>query len=225
MQNVLEMGNEEKAELINELETVKAFLKRASDESFAVSLINQFHKKKKLSDKQWPWVQKLVMQAVAPPVPTTNDAIEVGNMTCLVDMFKLAKSKLKWPKITLQLEDGSPLQLSIAGPKSKFPGTINITDGGGFDSNRWYGRITVEGSWEPYKAMDEGKVPQITDLLTKLSKRPHATVTKYAVLTGRCAFCNKSLEHEKSTAVGMGLTCAKNWGFHTEWKSASKALA
>lgn len=224
MKSALEMTGKEKANLVNELVTVLPLL-RGNDKEFGESLVNQYTKKKKLSDKQWPWVEKLVVRAITPPEPAKVETITVGDMQGLMAIFNTAKQHLKWPKITLQLPDGSPLQLSIAGPKSKFPGTINITDGGSFDNNRWYGRITVEGAWEPSKAMDEGKVPAITELLTKLSKRPHATVTQFATLTGRCAFCNKSLEHEKSTAVGYGAVCAKNWGLYEEWKTAQKALS
>jgi hypothetical protein len=61
----------------------------------------------------------------------------------------------------------------VAGKSSKFPGTINVTDGKPFGQNVWYGRVDQAGPWTiSPKLADEVVVDQLYDLLVKLSEDP-----------------------------------------------------
>ncbi|MEY9560518.1 DUF6011 domain-containing protein [Sinorhizobium fredii] len=184
-----------------------------SDQGFAASLINQLDSKGQLSDKQWSWVERLADAIDEIGVPDfTTETVDVGEVGGVIALFQKAKQHLKYPKITLQLVDGMPLQLALAGPNSKAPGTVTLTDGGPYGRNTWYGRVTAEGTWQPSAKLSDGQRQALLQLLTKLSAEPAETAASYGKLTGHCCFCNSSLSDEKSTAVGYGPICAKRWG-------------
>ena len=179
------------------------------DQQFAQSMLKQFARKGTLSDRQWPWVGKLVDKAVSGyPVPEQEG---VGDFAEVYELFALARSNLKWPKVRLQLEDGTPVVLSVAGPRSRCPGTINVTDGRPYGDNVWFGRIDAEGTWTKGRVSDR-QVEHVGALLRRLQRDPAAVAAKYGRLTGNCCFCHSPLSDERSTSTGYGPTCAKNYG-------------
>lgn len=183
------------------------------DQSFATSLLSQLESKGKLSDKQWYWVEVLAERTETAGVPDfTKEQVQVGALHGLVALFNTAGAHLKHPKIRLKTEAGRSLQLSVAGPASKAPGTINLTDGRPYGDNTWYGRVTVEGQYEPRSGLAEDVKNDLTAILTALSRHPAQTAAAYGKLTGNCCLCKSSLSDEKSTAVGYGPVCAKRWG-------------
>jgi hypothetical protein len=116
---------------------------------------------------------------------------------------------LKWPKVRLQLADGSPLVLSVAGPASKAPGQVNLTDGGPFGRNVFYGRVSPAG------VADLRDLParnEVVGVLRRLASEPEKVAAEYGKLTGNCCFCNRELSDERSTAVGYGPVCADHFG-------------
>lgn len=142
--------------------------------------------------------------------------IEVGNFENVISLFKTAGSNLKYPKIKLVLENGEPIVLSVAGAKSNCPGTINVTDGGPYGDNIWYGRVAPNGSWQNNKAINGNTMSSLTALLTALASAPAETAAKYGKITGQCCFCSRPLTDARSTAVGYGKTCADHFGL--DWK-------
>lgn len=191
------------------------YLLSDDDQKFVNSLVSQFEKKGTLSDKQWHWLEKLAARALAleegVPDFTGPDKINVGNFNGVIELFKTAKQHLKYPKIKMQTDSGRPVALSLAGEKSKRPGTVNVTDGGPFHANTWYGRISPDGSWEPSKAVKEETLVIIRQLLSDLAAYPAETAAKYGKLHGICCFCSTPLSDERSTSVGYGPVCAKHW--------------
>lgn len=141
--------------------------------------------------------------------------VEVGNFDNVISLFKTAGKNLKYPKIKLVLESGEPIVLSVAGPKSNCPGTINVTDGGPYGDNTWYGRVSSNGSWQNNKSISANTMSSLTALLTALATDPAGTASKYGKLTGQCCFCSRPLNDERSTSVGYGPVCAKN--FSLDW--------
>ena len=137
--------------------------------------------------------------------------VEVGDFSGVVQLFKTGGQNLRFPKIRLALETGEPIVLSVAGPKSKCPGMINVTDGGAFENNIWYGRVSPTGTWNNNKAISPITMSSLTALLTALATDPAATAAKYGKLTGQCCFCSKPLTDARSVNVGYGSTCAKNY--------------
>src|SRR5271165_1697446 len=94
---------------------------RGDTKQFAQSLLRQFEKKGALSEKQWPWVAKLIERAECAGVPDfTTEVVVLGEFSGVIELFNKAKKHLKYPKIMLALPDGSPVGLSGAGLNSKY---------------------------------------------------------------------------------------------------------
>jgi hypothetical protein len=221
------------------LESSAALLKTAvaagvlgKDKVFVESLLESYSKYGSLSPKQEFWFHKMADKyasgapTVAPaevsapaPVPAS-----IAQFEGVYALFLKAKEKLKFPKINLQLADGSAVVLNISGPKSKKPGIINVTNGGKFKApgSKWYGRVNPDGTMESFSGADSlfPEFAEVKALLKELAASPAVVAAKHGKLSGACCFCNKTLtDKDHSTAVGYGPVCAKNYGLYAEWKA------
>lgn len=147
-------------------------------------------------------------------------------------LFETAKAHLKYPKIHL-LKPGKqmPLKgtgtyikpedevvLSVASAKSRYAGRIMVTDGRKYmNGNTFYGSIDPLGKFHQNPAAG----PEVLQLLSELSADPAGVAKKFGMLTGRCCFCNRPLDDERSTAVGYGPVCADHYGL--PWGAAPAA--
>jgi hypothetical protein len=191
----------------------------AKDQEFALSLLS----KHSWSEKQHFWINKLAERA-AGTAPAPTAAVEVGDFSGVIALFQVAKEHKAFPKISLRLDDGRKIVLSLAGEKAKQPGTVNVTDGGKFGSNVWYGRVTPTGAWQVSKAIDAGTERDLAGLLAVLANDPAGTAAEYGIATHHCCFCQKEITHPDSKAVGYGPDCAEHFGL--PWgKKASAALS
>lgn len=196
------------------IEILKANLGKlpAKDLGFANSLLGQFAKNGALSSKQWYWVGKLASAAQSSNALSASvDEIQIGEFTGVVDLFIKAKAHLKHPRIWLQLSDGQPVVLSLAGAQAKKPGYVNMTDGKPYGQNVWFGRVSPQGKWELGKKVDEVVADQLVEILERLAAAPERIAAAHGKLTGRCCFCNLQLSDERSTEMGYGPVCAKKW--------------
>jgi len=206
------MANTDLVTEINELASVLALLP-VNSQSFANSLIDSF-KTRGLSEKQIPWVSKLIERAKSPsPVQTP-----VGSMSRIVLMLATAQEQFqqngvkKQPAIMLK-QDEIELRLSIAGAKAKSPNTINVcSTEKRFDDRKWYGRIKLDGTYEPSSRFDTSTQTSIIGALTAMASNPEATAKTFAEATKRCCFCDLLLTDDRSKKVGYGPVCAKNYG-------------
>lgn len=174
----------------------------AKDAGFAESLIRQFHARG-LSDKQLYWVKKLAAPKAA------GREVTLGNFDRLVELFKHAQEHLKYPKIRFVLASGAEVTLSLCGSRSQYQGQINVASGRYGDPDaKWYGRINHQG----VLATGRDYTDEVADCITEFAKDPAGYAAKYGHLTGSCCFCNRALEDERSTSVGYGPVCAKNYG-------------
>lgn len=136
---------------------------------------------------------------VVPPVP-------VVDQTRIVEFLRAAQTrgKLKFPKVRFLAPDGkSELRLSLAGPTSRFPGTVQVKIG-----YNWIGRINGNGT------VTRGitDTDNLLTTLTKIAANPAAAASAYGALMGRCSFCNLPLTDEGSVEVGYGPICAAHYG-------------
>lgn len=209
----------EQQDKVEALEIVRENLK-SSDREFADSLCKNFKKYGQLSCKQIYWVDVLRDRAMNKgPVA---EQTQVGNFSGVYSLFKKAKEKLKFPKIFLQVE-GDPIVLSMSGPKSKMPDTINVAGEGEYLYRKWYGRVQADGTWtKGMKQYEESA--KVEEVLKALSRNPAKAAKEYGKLTGRCCFCHLPLSDVKSTAAGFGPTCASHYGLTAEWKAAQSVL-
>jgi hypothetical protein len=194
----------------------------AKDQSFAQSLLNQATTKG-LSEKQMFWVEKLAARATG-TTPVEAPA-QVGNFAGVIALFATAKAHLKFPKIRLALADGRKVVLSVAGPKAKHPGTINVTDGEKFGANVWYGRVDADGAFQINHAIDHATQVALTGLLAVLANDPAGTAAAYGGIAKSCCFCGKEITTVESKAVGYGPDCADHFGLPWGAKAARAALS
>jgi hypothetical protein len=179
----------------------------AKDQAFASSMLDQYAERGFLSDKQLHWVGVLAdrAQAKAAPAPV---AVALGNVAGVLALFTKSRKPIK-----LQLPDGSPIALSVAGAAARCPGTVNVTDGQPYGQNVWYGRVDpVQGQWQPSKQGDAATQTAVAALLVHLSADPAAVAAAYGQLTGSCCFCGLTLTDPRSKHVGYGPICAGNRG-------------
>lgn len=174
------------------------------DQGFARSLLDQHADRGTLSPKQWEWIDRLAARAIQPAAAPQ----QVGDFAGVLALFAKAREALKHAKIRLQLADGGPIAISIAGPASRLPGSINVTDGGPYGASIFYGRVSPEGAWTP----SQHATPELTALLVQLGADPVGVAGQYGRLTGNCCFCRQGLTDQRSTDVGYGPVCADHWG-------------
>ncbi len=185
------------------------------DQAFAYSLITKA-RRWGASEKQSLWIDKLTKQAKGEIVQAPRATVQVGDLTQAIALFDKARETLKFPKIVLRV-DGVDIKLSVAGERAKVPGSINIASGRYGEGGGWYGRITRDGQWQP--ARDAASVPNLGEYLARFAAEPAKVAAEYGKLTGNCCFCSKALSDARSTAVGYGSTCARNYGL--PWGTAA----
>jgi len=141
---------------------------------------------------------------------------QIHNFSRVIDLFDKAKENLKWPKIRLTAA-GHPLVLSVAGEKAKLPGTVNVTDGGRYPDNEWYGRIDRDGNF----SMARATTFQVVAVLKALADDPSHTAEMYGKKFNHCCFCARELTDDRSINAGYGPVCADHFGLKDEWKEAA----
>lgn len=171
---------------------------------FPISLLRQFDQRGSLSEKQWYWVERLARPQQQEQLPSFSGVLQ---------LFGKAMVNLKHPKIRLAFGDNrDPLCLALAGPRSRYTGSIMLTDGSGYGGT-YYGRVSPEGvAVLNDRTLTPNAKQELVRVLTALAERPAEVAAEYGRLTGNCCFCMRALSDERSTAVGYGPTCATNYG-------------
>jgi hypothetical protein len=186
--------------------------------SFGLSLVNQAGLRG-LSPRQWPWVHKLALDElpascrpgyVAAPAREASPAPVAAtlDLASIRTMLQHAQAKgIKFPRIAYRLDQGK-LQIAMAGARSKAPGSITVTDGGGFDNGQFYGRVALDGAWQPSRSCPAW----VLDALRGLAADPAGFSAAYGQRTGHCCFCSRELTTNESNSVGYGPVCADKYG-------------
>jgi len=195
------------APLVDALIAVQAQL-GPRDAEFAGSLISNFNRYGRLSDKQMPWVVTLterVTKPVAQPAP-----VDVA-VDAIVTLFAGAARNMRRVKVKLAAPSGQPVVFQLAGTNSKYAGQILVTDGGPFGSNVYFGRIDTAGRFNGTRRVTE----EVLELIKEFAADPAGTAGRYGRLTGGCSFCNHPLRDGRSVEVGYGPICAGK--FNLPW--------
>lgn len=182
---------------------LRANLARLSprDQQFAQSLLSS----RRLSDKQLFWVGELTKRATQPPPAKVKVA---ADLSPVLDLFRKAGQKLKHPAVVLSTPETGTVRLSVAGDRSKHPGTINVTTMGSFEDREWLGRVHLDGSYEPSR---KAEAQAVGKLLSRFAASPAEVAAEHGKTTGACCFCNRALDDQRSVAVGYGPVCAANY--------------
>lgn len=126
----------------------------------------------------------------------------------IVQLIDKAREHLKFPKIRLATSCGQTIVISVAGAKSRLPGAVNVTTDGSFYDREYLARINTDGTLDRRAACGQ----DVVALLERFAADPAAIAAEFGRLMGYCSFCNTRLDDERSTSVGYGPVCAKNYG-------------
>lgn len=188
--------------------TLREALPRLSpkDQAFAEDLLRAEERWGSLTPRQDTWASKLIARANTPPA----EAKPVGDLKGVLALFNRARERLKHPAVVLQVPQLGEVRISVAGERARFPGSLNVTSNGPFDSRTFYGRVKLDGGFEQ---SNRATVPDaLVSHLRRFAEHPAEVAAEHGKLTGACCFCNTPLTDERSTAVGYGPTCAANYG-------------
>lgn len=182
------------------------------DREFASSLIEQ-GKRRGLSPKQTPWVQKLIEKANGVVRTPEREKVEIGDCSRIIELFDKAKQKLKAPAIVLGGQYEGVLRLKPAGPQARVPGSINVVSEQSGREPVWLGRVLRDGHLEiSPKVLGERIVLDAIPFLRAFAVQPEVGAKQSARFTGRCCFCNTRIKDARSTEVGYGPDCAESYG-------------
>ena len=206
----------EVAEIYAEDGTMAFLLGAAQWSEFAASLLERIQGGRELTERQAAAVASMRAKCEARKAERKEQRkaeqaaeAEAPRFAALAEHFLTAAASLKWPKLRLATEAGEPVVLSRSGPASRNPGHINVTDGGSFGNNRYYGRIDPTG-----KAFLRRDIPaEIEAELTAINDDPDEAVRVTGQRTGKCCCCGRELTNPESIDAGIGPICAGNWGF------------
>jgi len=175
------------------------------DANFAASIARQRAGGKVLSYRQIEVVQRIVCRAES---GIEEEAAELPDLSGTYAIFAHASKQLKYPKITFRHPTLGTIRFVMAGKRSKHPGAINVTDGGPYGDNRWYGRIGTDGGFTAGRAA----TTEVLGFLREFSVDPAGIAAAYGKESGSCCFCDRHLTDARSCVVGYGPVCANRYG-------------
>lgn len=125
-------------------------------------------------------------------------------------MQRIKDSGNEWPKVRLAFGK-HPVMFSVAGQKGRFPGSVNLTDGGSYGQNKWYGRITTDGVYTPTESVRNLKPADKREFWTFLKRLrdedTQSIFAEYGKCFGVCSFCGRELTNPQSIKDGIGPVC------------------
>jgi len=126
-------------------------------------------------------------------------------------MHRIKDSGNDWPKVRLSIGDDMPLVLSVAGERARNPGVVNMTDGCAYGDNIFYGKITLDGTFQPSQAsrsLDRAVKTSMWALMSRMRDgEAEAVFAEFGKRFGVCAICGRELTNAESVARGIGPIC------------------
>jgi len=183
-----------------------------------------------LSREQIIWVHIIVVetdQRLAAPAPVAHHPLSLAmpdaptfDLSETRDRLRhAAEHGIKFPKIRLAVDDQSSVLLKY----STRTGEVNITDGGAYGADVWYGRIDIEGQFAASPALlARPDRDAIESKLRAFNAAPAVEALVQGALTSRCCFCRKELTTKESVGAGYGPICAGNYGLPWGEETAAK---
>jgi hypothetical protein len=141
----------------------------------------------------------------------------------LFTLFQCAVSNnLKYPKLRFQMEKGGTLIVKLNGSKSRYEGSIALTNDAGYGSpaSRYYGRIEKNGGLVAGRDLTQ----DIETLLQRIAADPIGVAAELGKLHGACVFCGKALTDQTSAAFGYGKVCSTKFGLPYTTKGKARKI-
>ncbi len=167
---------------------------------FAVSLVNQFNSKGRLSPNQWAAAERMISKMAANKVARDAKSIDV-NVGKIKELLVHAKVKrpvfraegLKFSLAPTALKNGQPAANA---------GAVYVKAG-----DDYQGKI-ADGKFRAGRdCLDD--TPQA---VVRAAQDPRGVAVQYGRDTGICACCGRTLTDPVSIEMGIGPICAEKWG-------------
>lgn len=190
------------------IETLRSLLPAMSPRSreFAGSLVAQYDQKGTLSERQWPWVFKLVEEqeakAKAPPTPS------FGDIGAIKSVFEAARERGWNTDLGLRFmgPNREKVKINPAKAHSANPGCYYVKV-----DDEYAGKITPQGEFHSPRSASHLAETARTAVATYL-KDPTLAATAYGMAFCSCCFCGRKLDTAESRHVGYGPICADRFG-------------
>lgn len=151
-----------------------------------------------LSYAQRAWLHVLA-DWTANPKPKTGSGHQFPRILEMLSRARDAQKRL--PKIEIS-HNGNPVVFKITKA-----GKVNVTDGGPYGNNVWYGAIQANGEFRVGR-----ETARVIDAIVALESDPERVASQHGVATGVCCFCSRELSTKESRSVGYGPVCADKFG-------------
>jgi hypothetical protein len=190
----------------------------AGRQQFAHSLVAWWRSKRRLSQGQQLWVDKLIEMATAPvepkPAPVT-ESIDV-DLDKIHSLFAKAQSNhVQVPRLRMVLDDGRSLVVQLATNTGKNPGSIYVQLAG-----QYYGKIDRQGRL--VLGPRNIRCDEVVDRIKAVALNPTSAGRVHGHKHRWCMFCARELTTVDSLYYGYGPICAEKWGL--EWGDAAERI-
>jgi hypothetical protein len=183
---------------------VKGLREHVSWNDFASSLVQQYDRKRSLSDKQLDAAERMLAKIAANQA--ANQAAKAAapsvDLTRVHAMF--AKAMASGHKRPVYRAAG--LALSLAPLSGRNAGSIYVKDD---ETGDYLGKVTEDLRFNPLRTAPEWAA----EALSRIARDPSAAAVEYGRETGRCSCCGRELTNPESIALGIGPICKDRWGF------------
>ena len=164
---------------------------------FAQSLLSQYGRNGRLSERQYDAAEALLMKVRATQERKQSEirAVDASRIERLLQTAVMAG--LKRPAFRAE-----GLTFTLAKATSVNAGAVYAKRG-----DLYVGKI-MGGKFHPVKDTPSGT----GDAIARIAADPRGAAVAYGRMTGNCACCGRELTDPKSVELGIGPICAEKWG-------------
>jgi len=186
---------------------VKGLREHVSWNDFASSLVQQYDRKRSLSDKQLDAAERMLAKIAATRAAKAardeaRTQVPVERLSAIHLMFGRAMDGgQKRP-----VYRAAGLVLSLAPLSGRNSGSIYVKDA---ETGDYFGKIDDHLVYRAVHTAPEWAA----DALSRIARDPSAAAVEYGRETGRCSCCGRELTNPDSIALGIGPICKDRWGF------------
>ena len=186
---------------------VKGLREHVSWNDFASSLVQQYDRKRSLSDKQLDAAERMLAKIAATRAAKAardeaRTHVPVERLSAIHLMFGRAMDGgQKRP-----VYRAAGLVLSLAPLSGRNSGSIYVKDA---ETGDYFGKIDEHLVYRAVHAAPEWAA----EALSRIARDPSTAAVEYGRETGRCSCCGRELTNPESIALGIGPICKDRWGF------------
>ena len=183
---------------------VKGLREHVSWNDFASSLVQQYDRKRSLSDKQLDAAERMLAKIAATRAEKAARAAAAPSVDLTRVHAMFAKAMASGHKRPVYRAAG--LALSLAPLSGRNAGSIYVKDD---ETGDYLGKVTEDLRFNPLRTAPEWAA----EALSRIARDPSTAAVEYGRETGRCSCCGRELTNPDSIALGIGPICKDRWGF------------